>query len=252
MTFFPLPDRNRGAPPRAGLFVFFRLKSGGFRRRRGLGGRHHFSATFIQIRRDGLGFAAIFRLIATFRAIRAFLPFRTLAILRLITTLLVLLMLHRGLVHGVQDAEVMLRMLEIAFRHHAIPAAGRIAPKLEVFFEKLLRRAAQPQIRAVRIKNVVAVKRLAATLAATPATMAELAAPTMSVTAPAAHALHVHLYCVSLFRLRQFRAQRASALNYVLKSESVASKRCRKGCINQLPFGIREGNRTSALTAGPF
>jgi hypothetical protein len=99
---------------------------------------------------------------------------------------------------------------------------------------------------------VVTVQRLAAVrTAATPATLAELAAPTMTVTAPAAHALHVHLYRVSLFRLRQFRAQRASALIYVLKSEYVTSKRCRKGCINQLPFGIREGIRTSALTA-PF
>jgi hypothetical protein len=115
-----------------------------------------------------------------------------------------LLMLHRGLVHGVQDAEVMLRMLEIALRHHAIPAAGRIAPKLQVFFEKLLRRAAQPQIRPVRVKYVVAVERLAATLGTPPATMAELAAPIMTVTAPAAHALHVHLYCVSLFRIRHF------------------------------------------------
>jgi hypothetical protein len=35
--------------------------------------------------------------------------------------------------------------------------------------------------------------------------MTELAAPTMTVTAPAAHALHVHLYRVSLFRIRHFR-----------------------------------------------
>lgn len=99
---------------------------------------------------------------------------------------------------------------------------------------------------------MVTVQRLAAALATTPATMTELTAPTMTMTAPAAHALHVHLYRVSLFRLRQFRAQRASTLIYVLKSESVTSKRCQKGCINKLPFGIREGNRTSALTAPPF
>ena len=105
-------------------------------------------------------FAAIFGLFATFLAFRPIRPI--LAILRLIAALLILLMLHRGLVHGVQDAEVMFRMLEIAFRHHAIPAAGRIAPELEVFFEKLLRSAAQPQIRPVRVKNMVAVERLAA------------------------------------------------------------------------------------------
>jgi hypothetical protein len=141
-------------------FNFFSLKSGGFGCRCRLGGGNHFSAAFIQIRRDGLRFAAIFRLITTFGAFSAFLAI--LAILRLIAALLILLMLHRGLVHGVQDAEVMLRMLEIPFRHHAIPAAGRIAPELEVFFEKLLRSAAQPQIRPVRVKNMVAVERLAA------------------------------------------------------------------------------------------
>jgi len=91
-----------------------------------------------------LRFTAIFGLVATFLAFGPIL-----AILLLIAALLILLMLHRGLVHGVQNAEVMLCMLEIAFRHHAIPTAGRIAPKLEVFFEKLLRRAAQPQIRPV-------------------------------------------------------------------------------------------------------
>lgn len=198
-------------------------------------------------------FAAIFRLVATFWAIRAFLPFRTLPILRLIPALLILLMLHRGLVHGVQDAEVMLGMLEIAFRHHAIPAAGRIAPKLEVFFEKLLRRAAQPQIRAVRIKYMVAVQRLTATLATTPATMTELTAPTMTMTAPAAHALHVHLLSRFAIPLRQFQAQRAKALGYVLKSEFVTSKRCRKSRVKPLKaFGIREGNRTSTLTAPIF
>ena len=84
-------------------------------------------------------FTAIFGLVATFLAFTAIRPI--LAILRLIAALLILLMLHRRLVHGVQDAEVMLCMLEIAFGHHAIPTAGRVAPKLEVFFEKLLRRA---------------------------------------------------------------------------------------------------------------
>jgi hypothetical protein len=154
----PLPGLYRGASPRAGRF--FSLKSGRFRRWRWLGGCNHFRAAFIQIRRDGLRFTAIFWLVATFRTFTAIRPI--LAILRLVAALLILLMLHRGLVHGVQDAEVMFRMLEIAFRHHAIPAAGRIAPKLEVFFEKLLRRAAQPQIRPVRVKNMVAVERLAA------------------------------------------------------------------------------------------
>jgi hypothetical protein len=40
-------------------------------------------------------------------------------------------------------------------------------------------------------------------------------------------------------------AQRAKALNYVLNSESVASKRRRKDRNNQPSFGIKEGNRTS-------
>jgi hypothetical protein len=46
-----------------------------------------------------------------------------------------LLILLRRLIHRIQDAEVVLGVLEIAFRHHAIAAAGRITSELQVFFE---------------------------------------------------------------------------------------------------------------------
>ena len=58
------------------------------------------------------------------------------------------LMLRRRLVHGVEDAEVMLGVLEVGFRHHPVAAAGRIAAELQVLLEQLLRCAAQPHVRA--------------------------------------------------------------------------------------------------------
>lgn len=65
---------------------------------------------------------------------------------------------------------------------------------------------------------MVAVKRLAAIrTTATPATLAVLTAPTITVTAPAAHALYIHLYLVSLFRHRHFRG--ASGKGPVLRPE---------------------------------
>jgi hypothetical protein len=56
------------------------------------------------------------------------------------------------------------------------------------------------------------------------------------------------IFICILFRYSAFGilgAQRAKALDYVLNSESVASKRRRKDRNKQPPFGIKEGNRTS-------
>ena len=76
--------------------------------------------------------------------------------------LAVLLTLLRRLVHRVQDAEIVLGVLEIALRHHPVAAAGRVAAKLEVLLEQLLRRAADAEIGAVAVEDVVAVERNAA------------------------------------------------------------------------------------------
>ena len=46
--------------------------------------------------------------------------------------------------HGVQDAEIMFGVLEIALRHHTVAAAGRVAAELQIFFEQLLGGAAHP------------------------------------------------------------------------------------------------------------
>ena len=59
--------------------------------------------------------------------------------------------------HRVENAKVVLGMLEIAFGHHPVAHAGRIAAKLQIALEQLLRGAAYPQIRAAAVEHVVAV-----------------------------------------------------------------------------------------------
>lgn len=84
--------------------------------------------------------------------------------IRLLLLLLALrLALLCRLVHGVQDAEIMLRMLEIAFRLHPVPAAGRVAAELEILLEQLLRGAAQPDIRTIAVEHMVPIQRNTAT-----------------------------------------------------------------------------------------
>ena len=114
------------------------------------------------------------------------------------------------LVHGIEDAEVVLRMLEVAFRLHAVTAAGRIAPKLEVLLEQLLGRAAQTDVRAVAVENVIAVQRDAAAsvmpdvrAAAAAAAAASTAASTARAMIAATHAFHVHGSAVVLSRCGQ-------------------------------------------------
>ena len=137
--------------------------------------------------------------------------------LRLLALLLLALLLHGGrglvllgrLIHRVQNAEIVLRMLEIAFGLHAVAAAGRVAAKLEVFFEQLLGRTAQPYVRAVAIENVIAVQRYVATRIrpdgrGSPATATSSAISSAASTAramiAATHAFHVHVSAVVLSR----------------------------------------------------
>src|SRR5208283_5633483 len=79
-----------------------------------------------------------------------------LALLALAAVLLTLL--HR-LVHRVQDAEIVLGVLEIAFRHHPVAARGRVAAELQVFLEQLLGGAADADVRAAAVEDVVTVER---------------------------------------------------------------------------------------------
>jgi hypothetical protein len=81
----------------------------------------------------------------------------------------------------------MFGVLEIALGSHPITAAGRVATELEVFLEELLGRAANPHIRAARIKDMVPVERLVAGLPETTATSTS-AAMAMAT----AHPLYVH------------------------------------------------------------
>jgi hypothetical protein len=87
-------------------------------------------------------------------------------------------------------------MLEIAFRHHAVARAGRVAAQLEVFLEQLLGGAANADIRAVAVEDVVAVQGLmpAATAGLAKTAAAATATTTaMAMAAAAAHPFHVHV-----------------------------------------------------------
>ena len=98
----------------------------------------------------------------------------------------------------------MLRMLEIAFRGHPVAAAGRIAAKLEVFFEKLLRGTAHADIGAAAVENMVPVQGdigATAMVPHRPAATATTAATRAMV--PATHAFHVHSSAVALSRYGQ-------------------------------------------------
>ena len=77
------------------------------------------------------------------------------------------LALLRRLVHRIEDAEIVLGVLEVALRHHPVAAAGRVAAKLEVLLEQLLRRPADAQVRTVAVEDVVAIERDTAAAAAT-------------------------------------------------------------------------------------
>jgi hypothetical protein len=94
------------------------------------------------------------------------------------------------LVDRVQNAKIMFGILEIAFCHHPVARAGRIPPQLQVFLEQLLRSAANPQIRAAAVKDMVPVQRDVAAILP-----GASAAATAAATAPvgtSAHAFHVH------------------------------------------------------------
>jgi hypothetical protein len=83
------------------------------------------------------------------------------------------------LVHGVQNAEIMFRMLEEGLGRHPVSAAGRIAAQLQIFFEKLLGGTANADVRSIAVEDVIAIKRdaTARTVAGT-ATSASTAATT--------------------------------------------------------------------------
>ncbi len=81
----------------------------------------------------------------------------------LLTTLLApLALLSDRLIHQIQDAEIMLGMLEIAFRHDPVAAAGRVAAKLQIFLKQLLRGATDTQIGSIAVEDMVTVERNAA------------------------------------------------------------------------------------------
>ncbi len=143
-----------------------------------------------------IGFVAIFVTAACAVVLAAGMAARIALMLLLLRVLLsVLIVLLAGLVDGVEDAEIVLGVLKIAFSHHAVTRAGRIAAELEVFFEELLRGAANAQVRAAAVKDVITIERNVAAVVAGCAAAAALAG---AVGAPA-HAFHVHDGVTALF-----------------------------------------------------
>ena len=120
------------------------------------------------------------------------------------------LALLRRLVHRIQDAEIMLRMLEIRLGHHAVAAAGRVATKLEVFLRELLRGAADADVRTAAVEDVVAVERDAATAGMVPDWSATATAAAGTMTTPT-HTLYVHSDCRHMFPLSVLAAKSGAA-----------------------------------------
>lgn len=77
----------------------------------------------------------------------------------LLTLVPLLLTFLSGLIHGVENTEIMLRVLEIGFCKNAVASSGRVAAQLEILLEQLLRRTTDPQIGSVTVKHMVAVQR---------------------------------------------------------------------------------------------
>ena len=114
-------------------------------------------------------------------------------------------LLSGSLIHQVQNPEIMLSVLEIAFGHHPIAAAGGVPAQLQILLKQLLGRAADAQIRTIAVENVVSVERDPAPGVMAHATAATTAATTSSATAAramvaATHAFHVHSVAVVLSR----------------------------------------------------
>ena len=122
----------------------------------------------------------------------------------LLAALTVRLALLLRLVHRVQDAEVMFRVLEKRFRHHPVAAAGRVAAELQIFLEKLLGGAANADFGSVAVEDVVAIERNSAArmMADRTARSASTAATTARAMVAATHALHVHTVAVVLSHWR--------------------------------------------------
>lgn len=64
---------------------------------------------------------------------------------------------QRGLVHGVQNAKIMLGMLEVALGHNPITRARRVTAELQILLKKLLRRTADAQVGPDAVEYVVTI-----------------------------------------------------------------------------------------------
>ena len=149
-----------------------------------------------------LGFVALPAAVIVGRDTVAALVIAAMTLLRaiLLTALLVLL---RRLVHRIQDAKVMFRMLEIGLGGDPVAATGRVTAQLQILLEQLLGRAANADVRPAAVKDMVAIERdITAGMVpdATTTTGSAASTATLAMSA-AAHSFHVHSFAVVLFLL---------------------------------------------------
>ncbi len=97
----------------------------------------------------------------------------------------------------------MFRMLEKRLGGNSVATTGRIAPKLQVFLEQLLGRAANTDIGPIAVEDMVTVERdttAGMVPDATTTTGSAASTATLAMSA-AAHSFHVHSFAVVLFLL---------------------------------------------------
>jgi len=108
------------------------------------------------------------------------------------------------LVHGIENTEIVLRMLEVAFRHYPVAAAGRIAAELQILFKQLLGSPADAHVWTTAVEDMIAVQGniAAGMMADRSASTAATPASTWTVIATT-HAFHIHSVAVVLSRCGQ-------------------------------------------------
>ena len=104
---------------------------------------------------------------------------------RAVASLAVLLALLLRLVDRIDDAEVVLGVLEIRFCHNTITAAGRVSAKFQLLLKQLLGRATKTQGGTIAVEDVIAIKRNITALMPGRATAT-------SAIITAAHAFYIH------------------------------------------------------------
>jgi hypothetical protein len=113
----------------------------------------------------------------------------------LLLRLAVRLVLLLSLIHGIQNTEVMFRVLEVGFCRNPVSTTGRVAAELEVFLEELLGGTANADFRPIAVEDVVPIERnvSARVMPDRAARSTAITATTARAMVTATHAFHVHM-----------------------------------------------------------